>query len=270
MLNALTRHQLTGFLLGACLLLGSGSTLAVETFSSLPALSGARVQEQLEAEQVEKIYPLGAVSRISGQLRFARQVHLQGERSRISWQLAEAHTAEEAFAQARRQAMADGLQLLYWCEGRECGQSNLWANAVLGNARLYGPDDGQASAVLASPASGDWLLVYAVTRGNGRGMLHLDRLQAPPLDEGYVPSPTTLLRQLGSDGQLELLTVDEAGQEWVQAMAQALNRNSTLRALLGGREAGTWRQALLDAGVRGSRLELEAQQQGQTHIRVLP
>lgn len=254
-------------LLATGVLLGSWFASAAGQLATLPALSGARVQEQSGPGQVEKIYPLGAVSRISGQLRFASQVHLQGERSRISWQLAEAYSAAEAFDQVRRQAMTEGLQLLFWCEGRECGPSNLWANTVLGNARLYGPDDNQAVAVLARPAAGDWLLVYGITRGNGRGMLHLDRLQAAPLAEQLQPSAATLLRQLRSDGQLDLLAPEP---ERVQALAQALNRDSTLRVTLGGEQAGDWRQALLDAGVRSSRMELDNAQQPAAYVRVLP
>ena len=32
---------------------------------------------------------------------------------------------------------AQDAELLYWCVGRECGSSSLWANAVFANATLY-------------------------------------------------------------------------------------------------------------------------------------
>ena len=40
-----------------------------------------------------------------------------------------------------------GAELLYWCQGRECGASSLWANSVFGNSTLYGSDDQQAYAM---------------------------------------------------------------------------------------------------------------------------
>lgn len=255
-------------LLLATALLGTSATALAEglaLYDGLPALTGARWQDGAQAERVDKLYPLGAVNRISGTLRFADQVHLQGERNRKSWQLTDVHSMQDAFDQARHQAMQQDLELLFWCQGRECGPSNLWANAVVGNSRLYGPDDGQAAAVLAQPATDNWLLLYGVTRGNGRGMLHVEQITGQADRDTFSPSAATWLRLLRSDGQLKLPKLEDAA-----AVAQALRQDSTLRVSLGGAQAADWLEALQQAGVRRGRMELDETEQAATYLKLLP
>ncbi|HJE28435.1 MAG TPA: DUF4892 domain-containing protein, partial [Pseudomonas nitrititolerans] len=70
---------------------------------------------------VERIYPLDSIRRISGKLRMSDQVNATGDLLAITYQLPDHHSGVEAFSQARAQLVEQGAQLLYWCEGRACG-----------------------------------------------------------------------------------------------------------------------------------------------------
>ncbi len=79
---------------------------------------------------------------------------------------------------------------LFWCERRDCGSSSLLANAVFGNAKLYGPDEQQAYLLvrLAAPQENSLVAVYSITRGNRRAYLQAEELKADaPLAE-LLPS----------------------------------------------------------------------------------
>lgn len=235
--------------------------------AALPELVDARLQEAATQPDMEKLYPLGSVSRISGQLRFGDELRVRGERQAHSWQLSPVHSATAAFTAAREWLQRGDARLLYWCEGRDCGPSNLWANAVFGNARLYGPDERQQYALLA--ANQQLVALYAVTRGNGRGMLHAETFATSSLPAEMSPGAATLLLQLRTDGQLELTNAQ--GSEHVNAtqLARALNRDMTLRVALGGPQAQDWRERLIDSGVRAARIELTETAAATTHIEVL-
>lgn len=261
-------HLLSGFLLlGVTQLAAAQATL--ETVAGLPALVDARLLDQQQQQAVEKVYPLGSVRRISGQLRFSAELTLSGDRSLATWQLSPVHAADAAFFQVREQLQQDA-RLLYWCEGRDCGPSNLWANSVLGNARLYGPDERQNYAVLADMTGSDLFVLYAVTRGNGRGMLHVEQFKADSLPQDLYPAAATLLLQLRHDGRLELADDNGEARLEVAQLARALNRDGSLRVVLSGAQAASWRDSLQTAGVRATRMELDDDGQATTLMRVLP
>lgn len=260
-------------LCGAWFMLAAGQLLAADTgldaIQQLPALVDARTLEQNSQLAVEKIYPLGSVRRISGQLRFSDELTVRGDRHYVTWQLSPVHMADAAFTQSREQLQEQGARLLYWCEGRDCGPSNLWANAVFGNARLYGPDDRQVYALLARHDAQELFALYAVTRGNGRNMLHVEQFNAEHLPEVLYPAAGTLLLQLRKDGRLQLDDGEGNARMAVAELARALNRDGSLRVAIGGMQAEHWREQLVNAGVRAARLELSDSDDAATFAEVL-
>src|SRR5690606_31524517 len=94
---------------------------------------------------VERIYPLDSIRRISD------QVNATGDLLAITYQLRDHHSGIEAFSQAREQLVEQGAQLLYWCEGRACGSSSLWANQIFQRSMLYGPEAQQAFLLARVP-----------------------------------------------------------------------------------------------------------------------
>jgi hypothetical protein len=224
----------------------------------LQRFPGSQIVGFKEAAEQERIYPQGAIRRISGKLRYEREVAAQGAFTALTYELPRSHSANEVFRAAREALQAQHAELLYWCEGRECGSSSLWANAVFDNRILTGSDDQQAYVLmrLAEPRQDSLLALYSITRGNRRAYLHAELLSASaPLSE-VLPSRATLLRQLRESGELSLPKQTEPSEAWVELLSRSLNLDSTLRVSLAGSVAEAWRTALIDKRVRAARLEL--------------
>ncbi len=233
-----------------------------EELLDLESLRGAKVITEQQQASLEKIYPQGSVRRISGKTRYSSEVLVRGSVDVLTVQLAPTHEALDAFDASRELLQNQHAEMLYWCAARECGPSNLWANHVFNNARLYGPDDRQAYALfrLAENGQENLMALYAITRGNGRGFLHAEYFQAEQLPESLLPTPTTLERQLRVDNRLSLARLTgEPDPVWVKLLVRALSQNSTMRISMAGEHASAWRDAMVEQGLRASRIELEAE-----------
>ena len=224
----------------------------------VPRLTDAEIVDYRPAAELERIYPMGSIRKISGQLRFDGQVSARGNVTGVTYQLPAERTSDEAFTAAREALQAQGAELLFWCQARDCGESSLWANEVFGNSKLYGADEQQAYLLLrlAEPKSDTLVALYSITRGNRRAYLHVEQFDsAAPLGD-LLPTSATLLRQLKSTGKLALPRLAGAPQDiWVTLVSRGLNLDSSLRVTIGGTDAEAWRQALIAKGVRAARLE---------------
>ena len=266
----------TKLLSAALIAFCSGAVLASDLPGSrdlevLPRFPASHIVAFKETPDIERIYPQGSIRRISGRLRYEREILVQGAHRAVTYELPRTHSADQVFAGARETLLEQGAELLYWCQGRECGASSLWANSVFGNATLYGADNQQAYALLrlAEPNHESLLALYSITRGNRRAYLHAEQLDADaPLGE-LLPTPATLLRQLRSDGQLKLPDAAKADSAWVDVLARSLNLDSTLRVALAGSQAEVWREALMAQRVREARLELGDAVDGALSVRLL-
>jgi hypothetical protein len=244
-------------LLGA--LLPGPSALAADGAYPLQQLQP--VDSQPLAEQApgpaERLYPLGPPRRIGGTLRMDARLQVRGELSSFTWELPPDSSAADTFKGARLALRGKGNQVLFWCEGRECGESNLWANDILTNTRLLGSDDQQAFLLMRQEAGQQDTLVavYCVMRGNRRVALHAERL-APEASLGVIlPTPGTLLRELRDAGALDFPDLTAAPEPgWATLLARTLNLDSSLRVRLTGVGAAQWQAALASAGVRATRL----------------
>lgn len=240
----------------------SGAALAADLPGSqdlevLPRLPRSEIVDYQDVVSLEKRYPLGAVQRISGQLRLEREVLVEGHLRTLTYRLPDEHLPRDALRSARTALLAQGAQLLYWCEGRECGSSNLWANAIFANAKLYGPEERQSYLLLrlAAPRQDSLLALYGITRGNRRSYLHAEQLDAASALAPVLPVAATLLRQLREQGELALPNLGAPDAAWSELLARTLSLDSTLRISLSGPAAAAWRVALEQQGVRATRLE---------------
>ena len=243
-------------------LLSSVSANEFSTVLQLEHLRDAQIITQEHRESLEKIYPKGSVRRISGKMRYSGEVLVRGSVDVLTVQLAPTHEALAAFNGSRQLLQDQHAQMLYWCAGRECGSSSLWANQVFANSRLYGPDDRQAYALfrLAGEQQASLVAMYAITRGNGRDFLHFEHFQAEQLAADLLPTPTTLERQLTIDNRLALpALVGAPDPVWVKLLVRALNQNITMRISMAGENAQAWRDAMVDSGLRTTRIELETE-----------
>jgi hypothetical protein len=229
-----------------------------QDFANLPRPSDSEIVDYRPAAELERIFPMGSIRKISGQLRFESQVSSRGTATSVTYELAPERSADEAFTAAREALQKQNAQLLFWCQARDCGESSLWANEVFGNSRLYGADSGQAYLLLrlAAPSNDTLVALYSITRGNRRAYLHVEQFQASaPLGE-VLPTSATLLRELKTSGDLDLPMLNGAPAEpWITLLSRGLNLDSTLRVTLSGPQSEVWREALTARGVRAARLE---------------
>ena len=149
---------------------------------------------------------------------------------------------------------------MFWCEGRDCGASTLWANAVFDRADLSAPDDQQLFGLWRVKAQPETVLaVYAVNRANRRSYLHVEQLHSESSLAELLPTAATWLRQLREDGELQLPASAQAPVEpWLALLVRTLRLDSTLRVALQGEQAEAWQAALVAAGIRTQRLSVAA------------
>lgn len=246
------------------------SSMALSTQLYAADVSGSRDLDQvprvLDAEivdyrapaDVERIYPLGSIRKISGQLRFDGQVSAKGSATAVTYELPTEHTSDEAFTATREALQKQGAELLFWCQARDCGESSLWANEVFGNSKLYGADDQQAYLLLrlAAPKNDTLIALYGITRGNRRAYLHVEQFDAAAPLGDLLPTSATLLRQLKSTGKLVFPKLNADPEDaWATLISRGLNLDGNLRVTLSGSKADAWRQALIAKSVRAARLE---------------
>ncbi|VVO19886.1 DUF4892 domain-containing protein [Pseudomonas fluorescens] len=224
----------------------------------VPRLPDAQIVDYRPTAELERIYPLGSIRKISGQLRFDGQVSARGQATSVTYQLPPEHSSTEAFTAAREALQKQGAELLFWCQARNCGESSLWANEVFGNAKLYGSDEQQAYLLLrlAAPRDNSLVALYSITRGNRRAYLHVEQFDASTALGELMPTSATLLRQLKDTGELDFPKLNgEPIPTWLTLLSRALNLDTTMRVGVSGPHAETWRQALIGQGVLAARME---------------
>lgn len=247
-----------------CLLLASNLVMAADSsggkdLPALPRFPHAEIVAYSSSADAERIYPQSSIRRISNQLRVEQSIEVTGQLTALTYQLPSGRSSAEAFTAARKALLAEGAEPLFWCEGRDCGSSSQWANAIFDNSRLYGPDDQQAYLLvrLAAPQHNSLIALYGITRGNRRAYLHVEQLAASSSIAEVLPTPATLLRELQSSAVLRLPDLPEVPQaRWVEVLARALKLDSTLPVVISGTSAAAWREALLAQGLKGNRLQL--------------
>ena len=253
-------------------LISPALTSAVAIAAQVPAPVDAKVVDLRPSAEKERIYPMGSLRKISGKLRMDGQVSARGQVSAVTYELPEAQTAGQAFTAAREALQESGAHTLYWCQARDCGESSLWVNDVFDGARLSGADEQQAFVLLrqAAPDQDTLTAIYAITRGNRRGYLHVETFVADaPLGE-LQPTPSTVLRELRSTGELDYPALEgEPAEAWVALLARSLNLDSSIRASISGASAGAWRDALVAKGVRAARLETDEKSAKGLHLEII-
>ena len=238
----------------------------------VPRMVDAQVVDYRPPVEIERIYPLGSIRKISGQLRFDGQVSARGNTTSVTYELPPEHSSIEAFTAAREALQKQDAQLLFWCQARDCGESSLWANEVFGNAKLYGADNGQAYLLLrlAAPKDNTLVALYSITRGNRKAYLHVEQFEAAAPLGDLLPTSATLLRELKSTGELDFPKLTDAPDDtWLRLISRGLNLDTTLRVSVSGPTAEAWRQALIGQGVRAARLETGSVEGSGLHIQLL-
>jgi hypothetical protein len=144
----------------------------VEGFSDHSLIAGFLDSEIIERELQRNInyrIVLGALERVRGEVIPEDFERLRGDVTKITYEVSQEFTSGDVYAFYQEQLTAKNYELLYSCEGRECGNSNYWANDVFRNRILYGPERNQyfmsfraGSALESDP----YFSLYIITRVN--------------------------------------------------------------------------------------------------------
>lgn len=124
-----------------------------------------------------------AVREVNDEIRSSSMARLSVQGVGQLWEIGGDAGRADARGHYRDVLQARDARILFDCEGRECGRSNVWANRIFGESKLYGRDENQdyLVAVHTDEDGTVWLtLVYTVTRGNQREYLWVEHLAVEP------------------------------------------------------------------------------------------
>lgn len=150
---------LTGFLL-----LGT-SAFAAE----FQAPDGAVIVNEQQAEGKFRIAK-GRVRGVNQRWQFEQEDNIAGVAKATTWQLDDGVNYEDHVHYVQSWLQQADAHIVYQCQGRSCGASNLWANNYFKDWRLYGPDDNQYYWLNQSGSG--YQMLYLIERGSRKVYLH--------------------------------------------------------------------------------------------------
>ena len=159
-------------LVGFPMMSAAQSEDVVVGFSDHSLIAGFAESEIIEREldrDISHRIILGALERVRGEVIPEDSERLRGDVTKITYEVSQEFTGEDVYAFYQELLAAKNYELLYSCEGRECGSSNYWANDIFRNRILYGPERNQHfMAFRANSAQEDdpYFSLYIITRVN--------------------------------------------------------------------------------------------------------
>ncbi|MFC4261226.1 DUF4892 domain-containing protein [Marinobacter lacisalsi] len=156
--------------------------------SQLLAFPQATLEEERAIESASHRVMLSAIREVGNEVRAEQSVRLAVRGSGRLYLLEPGASRDSARRWYLEQLQARNASILFHCEGRECGRSNVWANQVFDQATLYGRDADQDYLVAGFEDDDGqrWLtVIYTITRGNQREYLWLEQLELS--DGALVP-----------------------------------------------------------------------------------
>jgi hypothetical protein len=175
-------------------------------------LVSERVADRAERH---RIY-LGRLKKIGNTLAPEDQIEVNGERSSQLYRADGGYDIDDV-TQALAAELSLGFEQIYQCQGRRCGSSNEWANAVFQEPKLYGPEETQFYWVGRAP-HGEYGLIYASQRSNKPVYVQWDQITAT--DGAFFTE--SILDRLGTEGVVRLEL--EAAEQQLEVLASVVER----------------------------------------------
>lgn len=191
-------------------------------YPGISRFPGAHIVEYRELGETNYRLALGRLQRVSGRVMAGREERIQGELTRITYEIPSSYTGADVFERLSAQLLSEGGEELFRCQGRACGSSNFWANDIFSNRVLYGPETDQFYLASTRPADvgspGTYTALYVITRGNRTVLAHLDILTLPGvIHSQQIPlqqsTSATLVATLQRDGAAVVPGVRFDGQD---------------------------------------------------------
>lgn len=166
----------------------------------LETYHNARVLSESIANTEEYVFAVGSYKKVAGAWRLDRQQRLSGNLARLTLELPQGHSAKNGFDFYLDQLQNFNFRELFYCQGRDCGTSNSWANNHFKIIQLYGLDQFQyygAYEVTTADKKPFYVAVYAVQRGNKRVYMQIDTLHIDHVIElGIASSPESIIKSI--------------------------------------------------------------------------
>ncbi len=143
----------------------------------------ASLEAKKEIASAGHLVLFSAVREVNDEIRSESMARLPVQGIGQLWAIGRDAARNEARRHYRSELQSLDARILFECVGRECGRSNVWANRIFGESKLYGRDENQdyLVAVHTDEDNTVWLtLVYTVTRGNQREYLWVEHLAVEP------------------------------------------------------------------------------------------
>lgn len=138
--------------------------------SLLKAFPNSSLVTSDSIENVVYQIPLGVLQRDSGRAAPEKSLRVTGNLSKLLYEVSDGFDGDYVKEFFEQQFEKAGLERLFACEGRACGNSNDWANDVFDNRVLYGPSQNQFFMTYADRYAGgvNYFVSYIITRSTGR------------------------------------------------------------------------------------------------------
>ncbi|MAD46416.1 MAG: hypothetical protein CMI02_19275 [Oceanospirillaceae bacterium] len=142
---------------------------------ALEAFPQSRLQDEQKEDVAGYRLVLSELKRTQATTYGEEERLLNGQLWRRVWSVAERFPWSEVARHFASQT--EGADVLYQCQGLDCGSNNFWANEIFGNARLVGREQNQFYQVSMSRAEDGTktlYVLYVVQRGTRQVMINLD------------------------------------------------------------------------------------------------
>jgi hypothetical protein len=121
---------------------------------------------------------------------------LNGDVKRELWQLSSNHKLSQVMDHYLNQW---GGEVLYQCDGLDCGSSNFWANKIFNNAKLYGRDTKQSYAVVMDSQQNNKIhVLYAIQRSKQMIYFNIDEVDSTDAVEDDAVERQAIVTALGN------------------------------------------------------------------------
>lgn len=181
----MTVKALLNYLIAGLLVLAGVAPVVQADEDDLSGFPDAFPQSSLEEEvpvvSSGHLVLFSPVREVNNQIRSDRMARIPVKGVGRLYQINRDASRGEAREHYQTLLQARGAQVLFECNGRSCGRSNVWANQIFDQSTLYGRDADQDYLVAAvtGESGKTWLtLVYTVTRGTQREYVWIEHLEA--------------------------------------------------------------------------------------------
>jgi hypothetical protein len=130
---------------------------------------------------------LGPLKKIKNVLEPKSYQYLTGTHSASTYYIANERRVKNVVAFYRAQ-LQTSHEILFSCEGRDCGSSNYWANTVFETPILYGPEQYQSYTIAKALDANSYLTIYVGQRGTKKIYVQLEAIVGQQDPETAAPA----------------------------------------------------------------------------------